>query len=197
MGNVSGYKAARGILAPTDEPAEVSIANARDEILKELSGAGGSVSEVAERVKEMGNVSDIEKGTQQLASILGVPVVTVDNRSELHKLWDSTAAFHKRFGTMEEPDFEDAQMRVLFEEFYEFIDAMRKGYGQASEFADFIVVGMGLLMASGYKLEQLQAAMTRVAEKNDAKTLETHAKDNKGKVAKREATTGNGDAGSA
>lgn len=118
-------------------------------------------------------------------------------KDALTTLWDSTAAFHKRFGTMEEPDFEDAQLRVLFEEFYEFIDAIHKGYSQASEFADFIVVGMGLLMASGYKLEQLQTAMTRVAEKNDAKTLETHAKDNKGKVAKREQPTGNGDAGSA
>jgi hypothetical protein len=105
----------------------------------------------------------------------------------LTTLWDSTVAFHERFDTLSEPGFDDAQLRVLFEEFYEFVDAMHKGNSELLELTDFIVVAIGLLVRRGYELGQLQMAMIKVAEKNDAKTLATHAKDAKGKVARKTA----------
>jgi NTP pyrophosphatase (non-canonical NTP hydrolase) len=190
---VSDYKAARGILAPTDEPAEVSIANARDEILKELSGAGISVDEVTKRVKEMGEMSDIEKGAQQLSSILGVPVVTIGSWNELGMLWDSTAEFHERFETIEDKEhpFIPAQYRAFMEEVAEFsIEVLRDNADDPAnlerELADVIVVGMGLLMAHGRTLADLRAAMRHVAKGNDAKTHDTHMKNSKGKWVRKE-----------
>lgn len=139
-------------------------------------------------------MSDIEKGTQQLASILGVPVVTVDNRSELHKLWDSTAAFHQRFDTLHDKEhpFIPAQYRAFMEEVAEFSIAVLSDYDYSPanlerELVDVIVVGMGLLMAHGCELTNLQAAMRHVADGNDAKTHDTHAKNAKGKVARKTA----------
>jgi NTP pyrophosphatase (non-canonical NTP hydrolase) len=82
--------------------------------------------------------------------------------------------------------FLEAQNRVLFEEFAEFTFAIHHEQGDAaSELADVIVVAIGLLMTNGFTLEQLQDAIAKTAAKNDAKTLETHAKDAKGKVARK------------
>lgn len=146
-----GYKAARGILAPSDEPAEVSIG----------------------RNREDGNVSDA-----------------------LKTLWDSTAEFHERFDTMKDTyAFIRAQWRVFMEEVAEFgLEAIgdvlftdNEPAHMEQELADVIVVGIGLLLAHGRRLEELQAAIRAVAAKNDAKTTETHAKDAKGKVARKTA----------
>ena len=108
-------------------------------------------------------------------------------KDTLTTLWDSTAAFHKRFETMTGLGFLEAQHRVLFEEFAEFTYAIHSGTSAADEIADTLVVAIGLLIHSGYTLEQLQTAIRAVAAKNDAKTTETHAKDAKGKVARKTA----------
>jgi NTP pyrophosphatase (non-canonical NTP hydrolase) len=153
--------------------------------------------------QEDSSMSDIEKGAQQLSSILGVPVVAIDNRSELHKLWDSTAEFHERFETIEDKEhpFIPAQYRALMEEVAEFsIEVLRDNADDPAnlerELADVIVVGMGLLMARGRTLADLRAAMRQVAKDNSAKTHKTHKKNSKGKVAKREKPTAEPDAGS-
>ncbi len=108
-------------------------------------------------------------------------------KDALTTLWNSTAAFHKRFDTMSELGFLEAQHRVLFEEFAEFTYATHSGTSAADEIADTLVVAIGLLIHSGYTLNQLQFAIRAVAAKNDAKTTETHAKDAKGKVARKTA----------
>jgi NTP pyrophosphatase (non-canonical NTP hydrolase) len=112
---------------------------------------------------------------------------------ELTTLWDSTAAFHERFDTMNDVyAFIPAQWRVFMEEVSEFgleaigdVEFCDDDTALEEELADVIVVGIGLLLASGRTLDQLQAAISAVAAKNDAKTAETHAKDAKGKVARK------------
>jgi len=123
---------------------------------------------------------------QSLEEIRGTDALTT--------LWTSTAEFHERFDTIhdEEHPFIPAQYRAFMEEVAEFSMAVLSDYDYSPanlerELVDVIVVGMGLLMAHGCEFTNLQSAIRAVAAKNDAKTTETHAKDAKGKVARKTA----------
>jgi len=78
-------------------------------------------------------------------------------------------------------------LRVLTEEYYETVEAALTDDVEelAEEGADLIVTLMGTLMARGVDLESLEAAMRRVAAKNDAKTHTTHHVNSAGKIARR------------
>lgn len=115
-------------------------------------------------------------------------------KDALTTLWNSTAAFHERFDTIHDKEhpFISAQYRAFMEEVAEFSMAVLSDYDYSPanlerELVDVLVVGMGLLMAHGCEFTNLQAAIRAVAAKNDAKTLDTHAKDAKGKVARKTA----------
>ncbi len=110
----------------------------------------------------------------------------------LKRLWDSTADFQKRFRLDERFNL-DAQMRCVMEEMSEFQSAaycnsyMKIGKADmAKEASDVIVTVLGVLMGAGVTYEVLEKYMTDTALKNDAKTLETHAINENGKVARKE-----------
>lgn len=104
----------------------------------------------------------------------------------LKHLWDSSEAFYKRFDSY--PPSTTGMLRVLHEEAYEVIEAaLTDDPGVlADEAADLIVTIMGTLMARGVPLAELEAAMERIAAKNDAKTHETHHVNDVGKIARRQ-----------
>lgn len=107
----------------------------------------------------------------------------------LRALWDSTAALHERFGTHGRID---AQMRVVFEEVYEFTASVVSDEGMLSldtvdEATDVIVTLMSTLQSMGASFDHVAAAMQHVIAKNDAKTLDTHFVHPKtGKITRRE-----------
>lgn len=79
-------------------------------------------------------------------------------------------------------------LRVFTEEYYETVEAALTGSNSelTEEGADLIVTLMGVLMSRGIPIEDLEAAMEKVAAKNDAKTHETHAINRSGKIARKE-----------
>lgn len=96
----------------------------------------------------------------------------------LKRLWDSTEALPKRFDLEVSPD---AQMRKFFEEVYEFSKAVardeanRMSYGDPLfESVDVLVTMMLNLQLRGWTFAEFEAAMVRVANKNDAKTPENY-----------------------
>ena len=93
----------------------------------------------------------------------------------LRRLWDSTEQFHTRFGTQTSVE---AQMRVFFEEVYEFTAEMANPLGseykRVVEAADVIVTVCSALQSAGVRFEDIAAAIEDVAQKNDAKTWHTH-----------------------
>lgn len=106
----------------------------------------------------------------------------------LHALWDSTFDLHSRFFPDNPPDFE-ARWRVFNEEVSEFLLECANANDltdmePAQEAADVIVTLMGLLQGLGFDYNNLQDAIIATAEKNDSKTLKTHAVNKKGKIAR-------------
>lgn len=103
----------------------------------------------------------------------------------LRHLWESSAEFYQRFNCY--PPETHALLRVMNEEYFELIEAAFAGdnHALADEAADLIVTIMGTLMSCGVSLDGLEAAIERVAAKNDAKTHETHFIDQNGKIARR------------
>lgn len=118
--------------------------------------------------------------------------------SAFSELWLSTRNFRVRFWANGKPPFE-AQMKVLNEEYGEFVHECYGAalenecynndvdkLGMANEAADLIVTVLGACMdIGGLTLEDVEAALLRVAEKNDAKTRETHTINGNGKVVRK------------
>ena len=104
----------------------------------------------------------------------------------LQRLWDSTEQLHSRFGTHTRVE---AQMRVFFEEVYEFTSSIsdtRIGPGIVSaEAVDVIVTVFSALQAAGIPFDRLADAIVSVAVKNDAKDWTTHEIRN-GKISRRQ-----------
>lgn len=103
----------------------------------------------------------------------------------LRDLIQSTLALHDRFGV--KPTFE-VTLRVFQEEVQELIEAARQGTDQqhiAEEAADVFVTAIGLCLALEVNEEQIIAQTRAVIAKNDAKTHDTHAINESGKIARR------------
>lgn len=110
----------------------------------------------------------------------------------IQQLMTSTRALYSRFFPKEQPGFE-ARRRVLFEEFGEFVAALYEhdfGYKDpaelANEAADLLVTMVGVLYYCDVTAPQFTAAIERVIAKNDAKTLDTHAVNAAGKIARKQ-----------
>jgi NTP pyrophosphatase (non-canonical NTP hydrolase) len=101
----------------------------------------------------------------------------------LARLWQSTLDLYERFG-LDEPGAVEIQARERFlnEEFLELIresvisDVLEiiETKHLLEEAADVLVTLVGLLQAHQIDLPSLEAACEFVAQKNDAKTLDTH-----------------------
>ena len=103
----------------------------------------------------------------------------------LGRLIDSTLAFYERFGVEPQPIPAEAVFR---EEVAELIEAAQDGTNKthiAEEAADVIVTVVGLCTAVGVPPEKIIEQIHAVAAKNDAKTHETHAVNENGKIARR------------
>lgn len=108
--------------------------------------------------------------------------------NSLRTLWNSTAALHARFFSDNPPSFE-ARWRVFNEEVSEFLLECANANDltdqePAKEAADVLVTAIGLLQGLGFEYEDFEAAILATAQKNDSKTLETHAVNKKGKIAR-------------
>jgi NTP pyrophosphatase (non-canonical NTP hydrolase) len=91
----------------------------------------------------------------------------------LRDLAESTLAFYARFDYTP-----DAQSTItnFNEEVYELVEAALEGdkAHAAEECADVIVTALGVCFAQGLSVDEIIAAVYQVADKNDAKTHETH-----------------------
>lgn len=89
----------------------------------------------------------------------------------LERLWNSTTDLHARFETGDAPV--GAQMRVVFEEVYEFTAAIHTIDGELDtaieEGVDVMVTVLSSLMSVGASLSDIAEAFERVASKLDAK----------------------------
>lgn len=105
---------------------------------------------------------------------------------QLSDLWNSTAALIRRFYGEGSPGFE-ARLRVLNEEFGEFVHAAHVGEVKdaAAEAIDLLVTALGVLQELGCSYALVEAALGRVIAKNDAKTHETHTLNANGKIARK------------
>lgn len=99
-------------------------------------------------------------------------------------LWKSTSDFFLRFLNRYPPIGD--QLRVVSEEHLEVIQAaLTQPENLPGEVADLIVTCMGLLMTLGYSMDDLNMAMLAIADKNNAKTLDTHEVNSAGKIARK------------
>ena len=96
----------------------------------------------------------------------------------MKELWQSTVDFHKRFDNL--PPSLPSALKA-------FQNKSRGVIGEllpfdinlsilTEECVDVIVACMGLILAAGGTLDDLEAAVRKVIAKNDAKTTETHEK---------------------
>lgn len=104
--------------------------------------------------------------------------------TELTNLWDSTRDLYTRFDVT---ITQDASALVFSEETKELLAAQTSepAVNVAEEAADVIVTAMGVCMSRGVTLAQLLSAMRHVTLKNDSKTLQTHAVNAAGKIARK------------
>ncbi len=103
----------------------------------------------------------------------------------LRDLIRSTVEFYDRFEVT--PQLEPS-LRVFQEEVDELIEATHNGDNKqhiAEEAADVFVTAIGMCLAAGVDGEQIIAQTRAVIDKNDAKTHETHAINENGKIARR------------
>ena len=98
--------------------------------------------------------------------------------TDLIQLWNSTQDLYERFD-LDSPN--EDRRRKLIEEVLELItvsvleDNGHGGYRDIiNEAADVIVTVLGLLQGHDIEYDDLLTAMGRIAEKNNAKTTETH-----------------------
>lgn len=91
----------------------------------------------------------------------------------LRDLASSTLAFYARFDYTPDPQ---STLTNFNEEVYELVEAALhddKAH-TAEECADVIVTALGVCFAQGLTVDEIIAAVYKVADKNDAKTHETH-----------------------
>lgn len=103
----------------------------------------------------------------------------------LKSLIESTQEFFERFDVTPQLP---TTIRVFEEEVGELIEAAEAGTDMnhiAEECADVFVTAIGICLAHGIDAEQILAQTRMVIEKNDAKTHETHAINEYGKIARR------------
>lgn len=101
----------------------------------------------------------------------------------LDHLWQSTSDLYERFGLSPSSTPPKSRRKFFMEEVGELIEASaleedlpgHRQNGLCEEAADVIVTTLGLLQAHGVALHELEAAIQAVVDKNDAKTLDTHA----------------------
>lgn len=101
----------------------------------------------------------------------------------LLKLWHSTASLYARFGIR--PNLNNTLM-VFEEEAKELEYAAQNETAEqvAGEAVDVIVTVLGVCMASGLTLERIEKAVLATIRKNNAKTHQTHAVNEAGKIAR-------------
>lgn len=102
----------------------------------------------------------------------------------LRDLIQSTINLHERFGVI--PRF-DVTLNVFQEEVHELIEAAQAGtdlHHIAEEAADVFVTAIGMCLAAGVDGEAIIKQTRAVIAKNDAKTHETHAINEHGKIAR-------------
>ena len=103
----------------------------------------------------------------------------------LKSLIESTEEFFARFDATPQLS---TTLRVFQEEVGELIESAKEGVDMnhiAEECADVFVTAIGICLAHGIDAEQILAQTQMVIEKNDAKTHETHAINEYGKIARR------------
>lgn len=94
-------------------------------------------------------------------------------RDALRDLAESTLAFYARFDYAPDPQ---STITNFNEEVYELVEAALEGdkAHAAEECADVIVTALGVCFAQGLTVDEIIAAVYKVADKNDAKTHDTH-----------------------
>ncbi|NDJ87146.1 MAG: hypothetical protein GYB66_14805 [Chloroflexi bacterium] len=103
----------------------------------------------------------------------------------LRDLIQSTQALYERFGQTPQHSI---VKRVFEEEVAELIEATEEGLDHqhiAEEAADVFVTAIGMCLAAGLDTELLIRQAHAVIAKNNAKTHETHAINEYGKIARR------------
>lgn len=102
----------------------------------------------------------------------------------LEVLWQSTVSFHSRFP--DAPKSVPVFLANVDEECREFAADITANKREAvDEAADVLVTVIGALWLRGFELYDLEAAIRRVAAKNDAKDHDTHHVIETGKIARR------------
>lgn len=107
------------------------------------------------------------------------------NEDNLRALIQSTLDFYARFNL--QPELPTA-LRVFREEVDELIEAAQLGTNLdhiAEEAADVFVTAIGICLARGVTLEEILHQTQMVIRKNNAKTHETHAINEYGKIARK------------
>lgn len=107
-----------------------------------------------------------------------------ENYEALERLFRSTLDLYARFGCV--PTVDNTAM-VFTEETRELLEATHGDDLQhiAEEAGDVLVTTLGICIAHGLTYEQVTSAIERIADKNDAKTWETHHLNDAGKIARR------------
>lgn len=104
----------------------------------------------------------------------------------LSSLWDSTANLYSRFGL--KPSVKNAENGIL-EECLEVLEQLRLDTMEleslSEEVVDTIVVLISAMLARGLTLKDMERAMIKVMNKNNAKNWNTHVIFNE-KITKRE-----------
>lgn len=99
----------------------------------------------------------------------------IEHRTEspLRELYQSTHNLYKRFGLK---PTKGAVHRKLVEEVAEVVHELYQGndYALVHEIADAIVTLLGVAINRNIPVELVENAMAQVADKNNAKTQETH-----------------------
>lgn len=121
---------------------------------------------------------------------------TITAPTSLRRLWDSTMALYDRFSLTRYTTPPPQRRKVLMEEVGELIEASALLERDSSsvrirlfteELADVLVTALGLAQAHGVEMEDIERACEAVAEKNDAKTTNTHHLIN-GKITRKSAS---------
>lgn len=108
-----------------------------------------------------------------------------DIQDTLRGLIQSTQDFYARFDMT--PELE-ASIRVFEEEVHELIEAANDGHDLhhiAEEAADVFVTAIGICMACGVEADDIIEQTQAVIAKNDAKSHDTHAINEYGKIARK------------
>lgn len=93
----------------------------------------------------------------------------------IERLWNSTADLYQRFGLDAPMPDRVYKFREEVDEFLNEVDALEySGVALMEEASDVVVTIIGILQKRGVRPEWLWEEFEKVAQKNDAKTLDTH-----------------------